>query len=197
MAEERNLDDREKREEELEVRQDQDVCDRESADQETKNDTMQESESDRLKMEIEDLKGQLAVSRAELYNFRQRTERDRAKSRKAIAEDKIGEFLPVLDNLDRALCVSEEGSAKDVLVGVRMVQRQFLSVLENSGVTPIPTEGCSFDPLLHDAVETEFVEDPQQDGMILNELLRGYQAADRVLRPAQVRVGKLRPESQA
>ncbi|MDR1622416.1 MAG: nucleotide exchange factor GrpE, partial [Synergistaceae bacterium] len=97
-----------------------------------------------------------------------------------------------LDNLDRALGVPEDGTAKDVLVGVRMVQRQFLSVLENSGVTVIPTQGCAFDPLQHEAVETEFVEEPDRNGMVFCELLRGYRTPDRVLRPAQVRVGKLR-----
>jgi molecular chaperone GrpE len=142
--------------------------------------------------EAESLKTQLAAARADLYNYRQRTERDRAKTRKLISEDKAAEFLPVLDNLDRALGVPEDGAAKDVLVGVRMVQRQFLSVLESSGVTVIPTEGCPFDPLQHEAIETEFVEDPGQNGMILCELLRGYRTSDRVLRPAQVRVGKLR-----
>ena len=119
-------------------------------------------------------------------------ERERAKSRKLIAEDKIAEFLPVLDNLDRALSVPENGAAKDVLIGVRMVQRQFLSVLENSEVTVIPTEGLPFDPLLHDAVETEFVDEPEQEGAVLCELLRGYRTPDRVLRPAQVRIGRLR-----
>jgi molecular chaperone GrpE len=143
--------------------------------------------------EMESLKNQLAAARADLYNYRQRAERDRAKTRKLIAEDKAAEFLPVLDNLDRALRVPEEGTAKDVLVGVRMVQRQFLSVLENSGVTVIPAEeNANFDPLQHEAVETEFVDDPARDGIILRELLRGYRTPDRVLRPTQVRVGKRR-----
>ena len=141
--------------------------------------------------EAESLKTQLAAARADLYNYRQRTERDRAKTRRLISEDKAAEFLPVLDNLDRALGVSEEGTAKDVLVGVRMVQREFLSVLENSGITVIPTEGCAFDPLQHEAVETELVEEPERNERVLGELLRGYRTADRVLRPAQVRVGKL------
>ena len=146
--------------------------------------------------EIEELKNQLATARADLYNYRQRVERERAKSRKLIAEDKLTEFLPVLDNLDRALNVPETGSAKDVLVGVRMVRRQFLSVLENSEVTVIPTEGCLFDPMLHDAVETEFIEEPGLDGSVLHELLRGYRTPERVLRPAQVRVGKFRNQEE-
>ncbi|MDR2137062.1 MAG: nucleotide exchange factor GrpE [Synergistaceae bacterium] len=149
-----------------------------------------------MENEVENLKNQLAAARADLYNYRQRVERDRAKARKLIAEDKTADFLPVLDNLDRALLVPENGTAKDVLVGVRMVQRQFLSVLENSGVTAIPAEG-RFDPLQHEAVETEFVDDPARDGIVLRELLRGYRTPDRILRPAQVRVGKLRaPQSE-
>ena len=150
------------------------------------------SEADTLKAEAEDLKARLAAARADLYNYRQRVERDRVKSRKLVVEEKIAEFLPVLDNLDRALSVPETGTAKDVLVGVRMVQRQFLSVLESSEVTVIPSEGNSFDPTIHDAVETEYVEDPTLDGAILHELLRGYRTPERVLRPAQVRVGRLR-----
>ncbi|MCL2009590.1 MAG: nucleotide exchange factor GrpE [Synergistaceae bacterium] len=146
--------------------------------------------------EMEELRNQLAAARADLYNYRQRAERERVKSRKLIAEDKTAEFLPVLDNLDRALNVPEDGAAKDVLIGVRMVRRQFLSVLENSDVTVIPAEGCSFDPLLHDAVETEFVEAPEQNGLVLLELMRGYRTPERVLRPAQVRVGKLRNQEE-
>jgi molecular chaperone GrpE (heat shock protein) len=143
-----------------------------------------------LQSEIEELKNQLASARADLYNYRQRTERERVKALRSVALDRVGDFLPVLDNLDRALAVPENGTAKDVLVGVRMVQRQFLSVLENAGVTPIPAEGQLFDPALHDAIETEAVDDPGQDGRVLRELSRGYRSAERVLRVAQVRVGR-------
>ncbi|MDR2529211.1 MAG: nucleotide exchange factor GrpE [Synergistaceae bacterium] len=149
---------------------------------------------DTVESELDSLKNQLATARADLYNYRQRVERERAKTRSLIAEEKAAEFLPVLDNLDRALLVPEEAAAKDVLAGVRMVRKQFLTVLENSGVTVIPTVGCAFDPSRHEAIETEFVEDTGQDGAVLGELLRGYQTPERVLRAAQVRVGRLRPE---
>jgi molecular chaperone GrpE len=104
--------------------------------------------------------------------------------------------LPVLDNLDRALSVPEDGTARDVLVGVRMVQRQFLSVLEDAGVTGIPTEGYPFDPAVHDAIETEAVGDPAEDGIVLCELSRGYRSAERVLRVARVRVGRFEAKEQ-
>ena len=156
----------------------------------------EETEVERLQATIDELKNEVAAIRADQFNYRQRAEKERVKNRKLIAEEKVAEFLPLLDNLDRALCVPEEGSAKDVLVGVRMVQRQFLSVLENSGVSVIPAEGVAFDPMEHDAVETELVSDPELDGMVLQELLRGYKTPDRVLRPAQVRVGKLKNKDE-
>jgi molecular chaperone GrpE (heat shock protein) len=154
------------------------------------------AENETLKKDAGELKNQLATARADLYNFRQRTERERAKTLKMLSLERVADFLPVLDNLDRALSVPEDGTARDVLVGVRMVQRQFLSVLEDAGVTCIPTEGHPFDPTLHDAIETEVVADPGQDGIILHELSRGYRSAERVLRAARVRVGHLKTEEK-
>jgi molecular chaperone GrpE len=149
-----------------------------------------QNENETLKTEAEDLKNQLAAARADLYNYRQRTERERTRTLRSLTLDRIGDFLPVLDNLDRALSVPEDGTARDVLIGVRMVQRQFLSILEDAGVTPVSTEGHPFDPAIHDAIETEAVGEPGQDGVILRELSRGYRSAERVLRVAQVRVGR-------
>ncbi|MDR3265569.1 MAG: nucleotide exchange factor GrpE [Synergistaceae bacterium] len=149
-------------------------------------------DADKPDATIEELKNDLALARADLYNYRQRVERERIQKMKLIGEDRTAEFIPVLDNLDRALLVPGDVSAKDVLLGVRMVQRQFLSVMENAGITIIPTEGCAFDPRWHNAVETELVDDPERDGMVLHELTRGYKTQDRVVRAANVRVGKLK-----
>ncbi|GHV44059.1 protein GrpE [Synergistales bacterium] len=141
--------------------------------------------------DTEDLKAQLAAARADLYNYRQRTERERTKIIRLLTLDRIADFLPALDNLDRALTAPEDGPAKNVLIGVRMVQKQFLSILEDMGVSVIAaSEGLPFDPLLHNAIETEKIEDPALDGVILRELARGYRSSERVMRAAQVRVGR-------
>ena len=139
---------------------------------------------------VAELEGELAAARADFYNYRQRMAKERQQMRRLVTDDTISALLPVLDNLDRALTVPEDGSAKDVLVGVGMVRRQFLSTLEELGVRIIPTEGASFDPALHDAVETVPVEDPDLDGRILEELTRGYRTDERVLRASRVTVGK-------
>lgn len=148
------------------------------------------SEESALKERVAELEGELAAARADFYNYRQRIAKERQQIRRLVTDDTISSLLPVLDNLDRALTVPEDGGAKDVLVGVGMVRRQFLSTLEELGVRVIPTEGAPFDPALHDAVETVPVEDPEQDGQILEELTRGYRTDERVLRASRVTVGK-------
>ena len=148
------------------------------------------SEEGALEERVAELEGELAAARSDFYNYRQRIAKERQQIRRLVTDDTISSLLPVLDNLDRALTVPEDGSAKDVLVGVGMVRRQFLSTLEELGVRIIPTEGASFDPALHDAVETVPVEDPELDGRILEELTRGYRTDERVLRASRVTVGK-------
>jgi molecular chaperone GrpE (heat shock protein) len=148
-----------------------------------------------LQKEVLDLQNKLALARADFFNYRQRVEKEKTRLRALISEDIVLDFIPVIDNLDRALNVPEDSTALDVLKGVRMVKKQFLSVLQDIGVEAISVnlndELSEFDPLLHDAVGMENVTDPNLDGKIVQELLKGYRTKERVLRPSQVRVGKL------
>ncbi|MBQ6972120.1 MAG: nucleotide exchange factor GrpE [Synergistaceae bacterium] len=149
-----------------------------------------QSETDKLKGEIESLKTEIKTVRADFFNFRQRTIKERTETRARAKEEAITAMLPVLDNLDRALSASTDDPA-GIIKGVEMVQRQFVNVLEGLGVSVIKTEGESFDPAIHDASGTEKVDSPELDGKITAELLRGYRTKDRVLRPAKVTVGKI------
>ena len=150
----------------------------------------EKTESEKLKEEIDTLKAEIKTVRADFYNFRQRTIKERSETRSRAKEEVITEFLPVLDNLDRALTASSEDSA-GIVKGVEMVQRQFLGVLEGLGVSVIKTQGEKFDPSLHDASGTEKVDSPESDGVVINEILKGYRTKDRVLRPSKVTVGKM------
>ena len=157
----------------------------------TENENESENENENFEEKIKSLEHDLAVSRADFYNFRQRTIKERLETRKRAQEDTIIEFLPVLDNLDRALEAANSEDTQSIIKGVEMVQRQFLSALENLGVSVIKAKGEVFDPTLHDASGTENVEDPELDGKIITERLKGYRTKERILRPAQVTVGKL------
>ncbi len=166
-----------------------------TTDKETQNEEAQEQETDEqtpeneFETKIKELEHDLAVVRADFYNFRQRTIKERQESRQRAKEDAVIEFLPVLDNLDRALSVANEDPSS-IVKGVEMVHRQFINALENLGVSAINAKGEVFDPSLHDASGTEHVDDPELDGKVVSEILKGWRTKDRVLRPAQVTVGK-------
>ena len=144
---------------------------------------------------IKSLEQQVKTVTADFYNYRQRTTKERQETRKRALEDVITSFLPVLDNLGRALEAASSEDTAGIIKGVEMVQRQFLGVLEGLGVSVIKAEGEKFDPALHDATGTEPVEDPELDGKVITVILGGYRTKDRVLRPAQVTVGKLKEEN--
>jgi|LSQX01.2.fsa_nt_gb molecular chaperone GrpE (heat shock protein) len=130
----------------------------------------------------------LAAARADFFNYRKRIERDRQRERVMAGEEKALEFLPVLDNLDRALAVESPADGKSILQGVTMVRRQFLYVLESMGVEQIPTVGTPFSPECHEAVAAEETDDPARNGMVTGEILSGYRTKERILRPAKVKV---------
>lgn len=139
---------------------------------------------------IKELEHDLAVCRADSYNYRQRVIKERSETRKRSQEEVIVAILPVLDNLNRAIESAHLDDGTNILTGVEMVQRQFMNVLEGFGVSMIKAEGEAFDPALHDASGTEEVDDESLDGKVITERLKGYRTKERVLRPAQVTVGK-------
>lgn len=97
------------------------------------------------------------------------------------------ELVLVLDRLD-GLAGHADDQAKETLT---TVQVELLEVLARRGVRPVAAVGERFDPAKHEAVERERVTDPSQDGVVLAQRRPGYVIEDRVLRPAQVRVGVL------
>ncbi len=140
-----------------------------------------------------DLTSALAAARADFFNYRKRIERDRQRERVMAGEEKAMEFLPVLDNLDRALAAEGAADGSSILQGVTMVRRQFLTVLESMGVEQIPTVGALFSPELHEAVAAEVTDDPEKNGIVTEEILSGYRTRERVLRPAKVKVASCAP----
>ena len=166
-------------------------------DEEMKDDEMieqteqtEQEPEDEKDTRIKELEHDLAVCRADSYNYRQRVIKERNETRKRSQEDVIIAILPVLDNLNRAIESAHLDDGTNILTGVEMVQRQFMNVLEGFGVSAIKSEGETFDPSLHDASATEKVDDPELDGKIIAERLKGYRTKERVLRASQVVVGK-------
>ena len=140
-----------------------------------------------LERQASEYRDEAARAKADFYNYRTRVERDRARDRILAAEGTVDSLLPVLDNLDRTLlAVTDKDSP--LYKGVAMVQRQFFSTLQGLGLQVISTD-CPFDPALHEAMMVVEV-DEGQDGAIIEELHRGYMLGEKVLRAAQVKVGR-------
>ena len=127
---------------------------------------------------------------AELENIKKRQEREVAELRQFANENLLKEFVPVLDNLERALEHGRQSEAPEALMeGLDLVNQDFLKVLGRFGVTPINSVGERFDPAYHHAVMEE--EAPEvEDQTVLKELQKGYLLQNRLLRPAMVVVSR-------
>jgi molecular chaperone GrpE len=122
--------------------------------------------------------------KAELENSRRRQEKERARFVQLASERLMKELLPILDNLDRALEV--EG---DIREGIRATRDQLFSVLGQEGLTPVASDGQSFDPNVHEAVMSQPSDEHEED-TILQTLERGYVLNGKPIRPAKVIVAK-------
>ena len=125
---------------------------------------------------------------AEFDNYRKRTDRERSEWVDQAAGDLLGDLLPVVDNLDRALA-ADTGDGDALRQGVEIIRRQLLDVMARRGVAPIEAVGADFDPTLHEAVAHE-PGDGHRDGEVVKELRRGYTLRQRLLRPSMVMVAK-------
>lgn len=140
---------------------------------------------------------QLLRLQADFDNFRRRMDRDRDEIQGRVAERLLGDLLPVFDNLERALkYMPTDGEAKASRVGVEMTVKGFLEALDRLGVKPIVAAGEPFNPRFHEAVQQ--VDSAEAEGMIVEELQRGFMWNDRVLRASMVKVSTgVVPESDA
>ncbi len=144
-------------------------------------------ELEKLAAEKADLKNTLIRLQADFDNYRKRTERERHSERHRGAELLAESLLPVLDGFDRAISAHRDAAHDEFRKGFELIRKQLLDVLSKQGLKKIETEGKTFDPNFHHAIER--VETPDQpDDTILEELQAGYVFHGKVLRPAMVRV---------
>lgn len=127
---------------------------------------------------------------AEFANARRRAELRADNEVRAAKELILGGFLPVVDDLERALAaVPAGGDAYPWLEGFSLIQRKLAGALERQGVTAIQAEGQLFDPALHQAIMLEEDGDAPS-GTVVQELQKGYLLDGKVLRPAMVKVAQ-------
>ena len=149
------------------------------------------TEEKRQEIEIEDWKDKYLRVLAEQENMRKRVQKEKQEMIGFGIENAISEFLPAIDNLENALKfgMSANSEVKNWATGFEMILSQFKEILHNHGIVSFHSEGNTFDPEFHEAVE--IVEtDEHPDGTIMHEFARGYKSANRTIRPARVKVAK-------
>lgn len=126
---------------------------------------------------------------AEFENYRKRVDRERAELYQHGRDDVLLQFLPVVDNFERALSSleSSEGDAEALRNGVELIHKQFKDALSKFGLEAVEAVGQTFDPHVHEAVTTE-ATDKHKENTVIQEFQRGYRIGDRLLRPAKVKV---------
>jgi molecular chaperone GrpE len=127
---------------------------------------------------------------ADFDNYKKRMARERTDLIQYGNEKLIRDLLPVLDSLGRALDhATEPNNALLLIEGLRLVEKQFLTVLENNGVQPIQARGERFDPNFHEALfQVDTTEG--ESNRVVDELEKGYLLNGRLLRPSKVSVSK-------
>ena len=143
----------------------------------------------KISAEKENLYDRYLRIQAEYENYKKRSLKERSEERKYKSQDLATELLPVLDNFERALQVEPTDANKGLLEGVQMVYNQFKDALASQGIQEIPAEGEVFDPNLHHAV-MQVEDESMESNAIVEELQKGYQLNDRVIRPTMVKVNK-------
>ena len=151
------------------------------------------AELKRVEGELAEAQERLTRRQADFENYRKRTERERSETYNRVVADVVSKFLPVIDNLRRALETERSVEANEseefrhFLHGVELINKQLNEVLESLGLEAVPSIGERFDPHVHEAVVTEPSAEYEPD-TVIQEIVRGYRLGDRLLRPAMVKV---------
>ena len=148
-----------------------------------------------LSAELEALREKYLRLSADFDNYRKRLAREKQEILDFGNAQRLKELLFVLDNIERAIELSEESHGEKTdfvafLDGIRLVHAQFLAGLGNFGVTEIDSgEGTVFDPSYHEAVYKEHSE-THESGTVISEVQKGYLLNGRLLRASMVSVSQ-------
>ncbi len=167
----------------------------EAVEEKSEDNEQPKVDMEELMKRLEEAEAQVAEHRegwqraqAEFINYKNRVQRDQETMKVLMKGDIIKKFLPVLDDLDRAL-QNRPADSGAWGSGIELIQKKLQTILESEGVKRIEAEGQPFDPNFHEAISNEPAEDVES-GHVIAVVQNGYILGDRVIRPAMVRVAQ-------
>jgi molecular chaperone GrpE len=138
----------------------------------------------------------LKYLQADFENYRKRTEREKTELAVRCNEKLVSELLCILDDLERALESGKEADDSSALLkGVTMIHQNLVHMLEREGLECIDAVGKVFDPNLHELV-VKIPRSDCEDGLVLEEVRKGFMFKGRVLRPCMVNISCITDEEK-
>ena len=143
-----------------------------------------------LKALVEAEKDRALRLSAEFENYKKRTAKETQDFKRFANETLLKQLFSVVDNLERAIDISEENSEnKNLLDGVKMTHKEMVRIFDTFEVKALKSEGEIFDPNFHQAV-TQEESDSCPENTVIKELQKGYTLHGRLVRPSMVIVSK-------
>ncbi len=148
------------------------------------------SAEDKFKEELSQANDKYLRLYAEFDNFRRRTIKEREEARKTEGKELIVALLPVLDDFERALRATENATeVAPVREGVILIQNKLKNILSQKGLKEMQSIGAEFNADIHEAITSIPAPTDDMKGKVIDEMEKGYELNERVVRFAKVIVG--------
>lgn len=148
--------------------------------------TKEPTELEKAQTALAETNDRLLRTLAEYDNYRKRSQKEKEQAYGDSKAAALSEFLPVLDNFERAAS-NKEASLEDYQKGIDMIFNQLNEIFTKLGVEAFGEKGEAFDPNLHSAV-MHIDDENEKENIIVDVFSKGYKMGERILRPAIVKV---------
>ena len=177
------------------VEQDEKLHDDEAHAQKKEKKNKHKEQIDQLELEVKNYKDKLLRNAAELENFKKRMNQERINDRKYASKNLISDILNPLEQMNKVVNMTTDNDLlRNFLIGFKMINDQFYTILEQDGLKEIDALNKPFDPKLHHAIENISNLD-QPNGINLEVVSKGYTYKEQILRPAMVKVNEWSEEN--
>ena len=162
----------------------------EIADEATDEESVK-SEVEVLQEKLDEMEDKFLRASAEIANITTRNRNEREQLQKYRSQDLAKKLFTSVDNLERAMAIEvHDEQTASLKKGVEMVLESLRNAFKEEGIEEIPAKGQTFDPTLHQAVQTIPATDEFPADTVVEVLQKGYKLHDRVLRPTMVIVSQ-------
>jgi molecular chaperone GrpE len=150
-----------------------------------------QDEIELLNQKNEELKDKYLRLVAEYDNFRKRTIKEKIDLRESVKIDVLKDFLPVVDDIERAMThLNEVKDVEATVEGIRLISQKFLDFIKSQGVEEIISKDQDFNTDFHEAITRFPVEEEEKKGKVIDVVQKGYKINDKIIRFSKVVVGE-------